>query len=129
VELLARQMGEGIVEMGHERDHAFAAGYSSTRGVRTWNDNMKILETNGFIKTHRIAGRYRYVLIVHPTTVVQHLRDSNKVSREWWDAYVERKRETKEPTFEQREKKKKTAKNVVPIKAALKKTGTKTKVG
>jgi hypothetical protein len=129
VELLARQMGEGVVEMGHEKDHAFAAGYSSTRGVRTWDDNMKILETNGFIKIHRIAGRIRYVLIVHPTTVVQQLREGKKVSQEWWDAFVERKRETKEPTFEQREKKKRAAKKVIPIKAAFKKTGTKAKAG
>jgi hypothetical protein len=129
VELLARQMGEGVVEMGHEKDHAFSAGYSSTRGVRTWNSNMKILEANGFIKTHRIAGRFRYVLIVHPTTVVQQLRVGKKVSQEWWDAFVERKRETKEPTFEQREKKKKAPKKVIPIKAAFKKTAGKVKVG
>lgn len=124
LELLARQMGEGIVEMGHEKDHAFAAGYSSTRGVRTWHDNMKILETNGFIKTKHIAGRCRYTLLIHPTVVVQRLYEKGKVPQEWWDAYLERKRETKEPTYEQREKKKKTAikGTVVPIKTALKKS-------
>jgi len=129
LELLARQMGEGVVEMVHEKDHAFAAGYASTRGVRTWNTNMKILETNGFIKVQRVAGRIRYVLIVHPTMVVQQLRHDKKISDEWWNAYVERKRETKELTFEQREKKKKAAKKIIPIKTtALKKAAAKAKV-
>lgn len=116
LELLARQMGEGIVEMGHEKDHAFASGYSSSRGVRTWNDNMKILEENGFIKTQRISGRYRYVLLIHPTVVVKRLQEQGKVNKEWLDAFGERKRETKEPTYEQREKKKEAADKVVPIK-------------
>jgi hypothetical protein len=121
LELLSRQMGEGLVEMGHEKDHAFAAGYDSTRGVRTWNENMKILETTGFIKTQRVAGRYRYVLLIHPTALVQHLRANKKVSDEWWHAYVERKRETKEPTQEQRDKKKADGGKgaVIPIGTAV----------
>jgi hypothetical protein len=119
LELLARQMGEGIVEIGHEKDHAFASGYSSSRGVRTWNDNMKILEANGFIRTQRISGRYRYTLIIHPTIVVQRLSEQGKINKDWLNAYLERKRETKEPTHEQREKKKKADSKVVSIKADL----------
>ena len=123
LELLARQMGEGIVEMGHEKDHAFASGYSSSRGARTWNDNMKILKENGLIKTQHISGRLRYVLIGHPTVVVQRLKEQDKVPDDWWNSYLERKRETKEPTYEQREKKRKAAAKIVPIKAALGKKG------
>lgn len=119
VELLSRQMGEGIIDMGHEKDHAFAAGYSSTRGVRTWTDNMKILEANGFIRIHRVAGRCRYVLIVHPTTVIQRLVEKTKVSQEWLDAYNERRRETKEPSYEQRQKKIAGKAAVIPIKTAV----------
>jgi hypothetical protein len=78
LELLSRQKGEGVIEMVHENDHAFAAGYEGNRAVRTWLERMKILEDNGFIHTVRVGNqRYRYVAIVHPTSAIQHLRNAN----------------------------------------------------
>jgi hypothetical protein len=53
LELLSRQRGEGVIEMAHEEEHAFAAGYVGTRAVRTWQERMKILEENGFIRTRQ----------------------------------------------------------------------------
>lgn len=50
--------------------------------------------------------RYKYVLIVHPTVAVQRLRDDGKVDDAWYDAYINRKIEVKEDTFEERQKKK-----------------------
>jgi hypothetical protein len=103
LELLSRQKGEGVIEMGHEADHAYAAGYEGNRAVRTWQERMQILEEIGFIRAIRIGNqRYKYVAIVHPTTAVHALRSEGKVPDEWWDAYVANKRESKEAGFEER---------------------------
>jgi len=107
LELLSRHRGEGIIEMSTEADHAFAAGYEGSRAVRSWQERMKTLEKNGFIKVQKVGNeRYKYVALVHPTAVVQKLRDDKKVSNVWWDAYFARKLETKELTQEQRIQKK-----------------------
>jgi len=59
----------------------------------------------------QIGGqRYKYVLLVHPTAVVEKLRQEGKVDPVWWDAYRDRQLETKELTFAARKK----------VKAALK---------
>jgi len=116
IELLSRQRGEGVIEMGHEADHAFASGYEGHRAVRTWQERMKILEDNGFIKTAEVGNQhFKYVAIVHPTTAVQRLHDSKKIPNKWWNAYLSRKLETKEATHEQREKKNASAKKVIPL--------------
>jgi hypothetical protein len=116
LDLLSRQRGEGVVEMSHEAEHAFAAGYEGRRAVRTWQERMKTLEENGFILTVEVGNqKFKFVAIVHPTTAVQQLRDSKKIPDKWWNAYVARKLETREPTHEQRQKKKESAQKVVPL--------------
>lgn len=116
LDLLSRQRGEGVIEMGHEAEHAFASGYEGRRAVRTWQERMKILEDIGFIKTVEIGNqRFKYVAIVHPTAAVQRLRNNKKVLDKWWNAYVARKLETKEATHEQREKKRANAQKVIPL--------------
>ncbi len=60
LELFARKMGEGLIEMQHEEDHANASGYLETRAVRSWRDRMKILEDWGFIKSKQ-KGTRKYV--------------------------------------------------------------------
>ena len=118
LDLMSRQRGEGIIEMGHEADHAYAAGYEGRRAVRTWQERMKILEENGFIRTVKVGNRFKFVAIVHPTTAVQHLRESGKIPENWWKAYIERKIETKEPTYEQHEKKNSIDQKVVRLGAS-----------
>ena len=116
LDLMSRQRGEGVIEMGHEADHAFASGYEGRRAVRTWQERMRILEENGFIRTAEVGNqRYKYVAIIHPTTAVQRLRDDKKVPVRWWNAYVARKLETREATHEQREKKRESARKVVSL--------------
>ena len=116
LELFSRQRGEGVVEMVQEAEHAFAAGYSGSRAVRTWQERMKILEDIGFIRTVNAGNqRYKYVALIHPTNVIQRLREKNMVDDSWWNAYLANKRETKEPSFEQRQEKKKE--NVSPVAA------------
>ncbi len=116
LELWARHMGEGVIEMRHEGEHAYAAGYEGTRGIRTWQERMKLLEKNGIIKVKQIGGqRYKYVLLVHPTAVVERLRQEGKVAPDWWDTYRDRQLETKETTFAAR-RRAKTAPKVVTMK-------------
>lgn len=116
LDLMSRQRGEGIIEMGHEADHAFASGYEGRRAVRTWQERMKILEDNGFIRTVKVGNqRFRFVAIVHPTTAVQRLREDKKIPENWWNAYLACKAETREPTHEQRQKKKESAQKVVQM--------------
>lgn len=103
VELLSRQRGEGVVEMAHEAEHAFAAGYEGKRAIRTWQERMRVLEDLGFIRTIKIGNqRYRYVAIVHPTTAVQGLREQGLIPETWWRAYIDNKRATGEATYEDR---------------------------
>lgn len=104
--------------MRHEGEHAYAAGYEGARGSRTWQERMRLLEQNGIIKVKQIGGqRYKYVLLIHPTAVVEKLRLAGKVSNERWDTHRDRQLETKELTFSARKKAKPTSK-VVPIKTA-----------
>jgi hypothetical protein len=116
LDLLSRQRGEGIVEMGHEADHAFASGYEGRRAVRTWQERMELLVDNGFIKTVEVGNqRFKYIAIIHPTIAIQRLREKKIIPDNWWNAYVARKLETKEATHEQREKRKESAQKVVSL--------------
>jgi hypothetical protein len=126
LELLSRHWGQGVIEMKHEGQHAYAAGHHSNRALRTWREHMQVLEDQGFIKVVGIGGqKYAYVLLVHPTTVVEQLRIAKKITDpKWLTAYQEVQRESKEVSFEERRKAKlaDTAK-VVPIKQSPKKKG------
>jgi len=101
VELLSRHMDGGLIEMTHEDDHAYAAGYWGPRALRTWTERMEILEKGGFIKTKAKGNRrYGYVLLVHPAVAVQKLKDQNRLPEGWWDAYRARQIEVKETTYD-----------------------------
>ncbi len=118
-ELLSRHGSDGIIEMGKESDHAFAAGYQGSRAVRTWRERMNTLENNHFIITKQVGNeRYGYVALIHPSTAVQRLLEEKRVPAIWMSAYLHRKLETKEPTYEKRMEKLEAAQNVVPITAA-----------
>src|SRR5215472_1674592 len=84
LELLARHMDGGVVEIGNEADHAYAAGYSGTRAVRTWSERMQILEQLGFIKSKRIGNqKYKLVLLVDPLVAIASLQKQGIVSGQW----------------------------------------------
>ena len=107
--------------MKHEGEHTYASGYASG-STRTWREHMQLLETNGFIKTKKVGNQqYRYVLLIHPTAVVEKLKQQNKVDPYWLETYELRQLETKERTYAERMKIKreaaKEAKKVVPIKS------------
>ena len=100
VELLTRHVDSGIIEMKSEEEHAYAAGYTGNRAVRSWRERMRLLKELGFIKTKEGGGRvFHYVLLVHPTVAVKQLFNKNKVSDAWWTTYRGRQGETGEPTL------------------------------
>src|SRR5258708_7460578 len=43
LELLARHVDNGLIEMAHEDEHAYYAGYVGSRARRSWQERMKIL--------------------------------------------------------------------------------------
>jgi hypothetical protein len=97
LELLSRHVDSGLIEMVSEADHAYGSGYSGPRAIRTWQERMKILDTLGFIKSKKIGNQqYRFVLLVHPTKIVEKLQKNSKVPRGWFEAYRARALETKE---------------------------------
>jgi hypothetical protein len=97
VELLARHVDQGVVQMAGDEEHAFAAGYDGERGVRSWRERIKVLEQAGIIRVRQLGSkRIAYVLLVHPAVYVKQLRDSGKVDDGWWDAYRHRQMETGE---------------------------------
>lgn len=99
LELLSRHMGQGLVEMTYEDEHAFASGYRGNRATHTWRERMMVLEEIGFIKSVKKGNRrYGYVLLIHPTIVIQRLRDDDKIDDDWWTSFIALQRETKEPT-------------------------------
>jgi len=95
LELLARHVDEGVILMGSEEEHAYAAGYDGPRGVRTWRERMTILQDNGFIRRKSVGGR-TWVLLVHPSKVIEDLRGRNLVPEKWWEVYCDRQAETGE---------------------------------
>ena len=97
LELMARHMDGGVVEVGNEADHAYAAGYTGSRAIRTWTERMRILERLGFIKSRHIGNqRYKLVLLVDPLVAVANLRKQGSVSLDWMEVYLLRIMETKE---------------------------------
>lgn len=102
LELLARHRDSGIVEMVTEGEHSYASGYPGPRGVRTWQERMKILSDLGFIKSRKSGNQqYKNVLLVHPTIVIERLYREGKLDQAWWDTYRQRQLETKERSYEQ----------------------------
>lgn len=110
LELLSRHIDSGVIRMTHEEDHAYAAGYWGPRGQRSWRERMSILKNTGFIKSRPLGNRkYGYVLIVHPVTVIEHLRQKGRLPAGWWDTFRERQIEVKEPAFSDLVSKKSTS--------------------
>jgi hypothetical protein len=81
--------------MGAEADHAYAAGYHGPRGIRTWQERMKVLEQLGFVLSKHIGNQhYKYVLLLHPTMVIQKLYEAKKIPQQWYDTFRARQIET-----------------------------------
>lgn len=94
VELLSQNWGQAIVEVRDEQAHALRSGYASKRGVRTWQERIEQLESQGFIEVQpKSVRRIGYILLRHPNLVILHLRKEGKVRDSIWRAYMETCRE------------------------------------
>src|SRR5437870_481782 len=101
LEFLSRDMGEALVEVLDEQEHAYCAGYTTPRSVRSWRERAKALAEEGFIKIFPKPSReIGYVVIVHPHSVVCELRRKKKLPQGWWEMYVERQRKMGGPVDE-----------------------------
>ncbi|QQR45020.1 hypothetical protein JKA73_02415 [Myxococcus xanthus] len=90
LDLLANNMGEGLVEVNNEQDFALRAGFSGgDRGVRSWEERLDALASLGFVKIHRgPSKRIDCILLVHPRKVVKELRRSGRFTNDaLWDAF------------------------------------------
>ncbi|NRD47768.1 hypothetical protein [Corallococcus exiguus] len=90
LDLLANNMGEGLVQVNSEHDFALRAGFSSgDRGVRSWEERIEVLASLGFIKVHRgPTKRIDFIVLVHPRKVVKALRRNGRVKDDaLWDAF------------------------------------------
>jgi hypothetical protein len=97
LELLSRHFDGGFIEMAHERDHAYAAGYWGERGLRTWEERMHVLVKAGFIKVKPNGSRpFGFLLLVPPAAVVENLRRAGRVPQAWLDTYHTRQIQTGE---------------------------------
>jgi hypothetical protein len=88
VDLFSRVRINAVVDLGDPGEHAYAAGYSGARAIRSWKERMRALEAAGFI---RIAAKpnqeFGIVLIRHPHLVVTELRTDGRIDDAWWQAY------------------------------------------
>jgi hypothetical protein len=91
LELWSRDFGQGIVEIFDEAEHAFAAGYVGDRAVRSWRERVRKLAEADFLRIARKPNReIGYVLLLDPYTVVQALRDKEKIGDTWWSFFIAR---------------------------------------
>lgn len=69
--LWCRVYDEAFVEIRNDREMAFEAGFSGTRGEVTWRTRMRSLQELGFIDTRPgLASDLQYVLILNPIIVI-----------------------------------------------------------
>ena len=91
LELWCRDFGQSIIEITDEQECAYAAGYASTRAVRTWREHMLKLVEMGFIRVQPSGNReYGQVLLLHPLAVCRRLHEEGKTPEGWWPAFVAR---------------------------------------
>lgn len=100
--LLARHVDSGIVEIANEADLAYESGYTGQRAIRTWQERMQLLAKLGLIKIQPSGNQqYRYILLVHPSLVIERLyKQGDVINGNWWSAYVARRQETKESSYQ-----------------------------
>ena len=93
-EFWCRHMGQGVVEVKDEEDCAFAAGYTSSRALRTWYEHVRMLADLHFIDFKEV-GRRRvgYVLLPDPLAVARWYYERDRTPKGWWASFKSRARE------------------------------------
>ncbi len=92
--LWCRVFDASFIEIKNEREVASEGGFSGERQVTTWHTRMKLLAELGFIEVKPgTAGKYQYVLILNPYTVIQKLRKAKKIPDDLYIALFSRAQE------------------------------------
>lgn len=78
--LWCRVYDEAFVEIRNDREMAFEAGFSGTRGEVTWRTRMRSLQELGFIDIKPgLASDLQYVLIFNPIIVIAEFYRSHEL--------------------------------------------------
>jgi len=94
LELMTHSRGQGIVEIISEGEHAYLAGYSGSRALRTWRERIASLEKAGFLEIRpRPNQAIGFILLVHPHLAVTSLKEKGKLPEGWWETYQRLQRE------------------------------------
>lgn len=76
LELWCRSNDDGFVTLSKPVETAFASGFTGQRGVSTWKERIKKLESLGFIATKPgVSGSIHYVQIWNPYIVIKYHRE------------------------------------------------------
>ena len=93
-ELWCRDFGQSIVEIKDEEEHAFAAGYTSSRALRTWREHIQLLAELGFILIAPVGNReIGYVLLIDPLAVARSFHERKQTPAGWWNSFSRRAKE------------------------------------
>ena len=93
LELWSRADEEGFITLSKYRDVAFASGYTGERGVSTWKERVRRLESLGFIQTAEgTSGDLHFVQLWNPYLIIQkHSEDGTEnFSKQHYNALLER---------------------------------------
>lgn len=72
LELWCRSNEEGFLNLSKPYETALASGFAGERGVSTWKERVRRLETLGFIKTAAgTSGDLHYVQILNPYHIIK----------------------------------------------------------
>lgn len=90
--LWCRVYDQSIVIINDPNVMSLEAGFTTQRGLTTWNSRMKQLVDLGFIDAKEGAsGNYHYVLLLNPYKILRKHCDQNKIPKTaYYNALVER---------------------------------------
>ena len=90
-ELWCRDFGQALIEINDEEEHAFAAGYTSNRALRTWKDHIRLLAEMHFIRFDGVGNReIGNVLLINPLAVARWYHQEKKTPKGWWSSFSRR---------------------------------------
>jgi hypothetical protein len=93
-EFWCRHMGQGVVEVKDEEECAFAAGYTSSRALRTWYEHVLLLKELHFIDFREVGRRkVGYVFLPDPLSVARWYYEQDQTPKGWWASFKSRVRE------------------------------------
>jgi hypothetical protein len=93
-EFWCRHMSRGIVIVTDEEECAFAAGYTSNRALRTWNEHVRKLTDLHFIDVKDVGLRkIGYVFLPNPLGVARYYHEQGRAPKGWWPSFKARARE------------------------------------